>query len=60
MKHQLDLKYSSSRIPRLEKSKFKIIEAKENKKRYDKAMSLNSKVEPESVDEIITAKQEFI
>ena len=49
-KPQLDLNHSSSRISRRETSKFKIMKAKNNKKRDNKVMLLNSDDE-EAVDE---------
>ena len=54
------MNHSSSRISRLETSKFKIIKAKQNKKRDNKVMSLNSEDEPESEEEIISVEQEVV
>lgn len=50
-KPQLDLNHSSSRISRRETSKFKIMKAKNNKKRDNKVMSLNSDDEDEDEEE---------
>ncbi len=44
----------------METSKFKIIKAKQNKKRDNKVMSLNSEDEPESEDEKISVEQEVV
>ncbi len=59
-KPQLDLNHSSSRISKQETSKFKIIKAKQNKKRDNKVMSLNSEDEPESEEELISVEQEVV
>ena len=50
-KPQLDLNHSSSRISKRETSKFKIMKAKNNKKRDNKVMCLNSDDEDEAVEE---------
>lgn len=47
-KPQLDLNHSSSRISKRETSKFKIMKAKNNKKRDNKVMLLNSDDEEEA------------
>ena len=52
-KPQLDLNHSSSRLSKKETSKFKIIKAKQSKKRDSKVMALNSDDESESEEEII-------
>lgn len=56
-KPQLDLNHSSSRISRRETSKFKIMKAKNNKRRDNKVMCLNSDDE-EAVDEWAVTPQE--
>ena len=50
-KPQLDLNHSSSRISKRETSKFKIMKAKNNKKRDNKVMCLNSDDEDEAVED---------
>jgi hypothetical protein len=52
-KPQLDLNHSSSRLSKKETSKFKIIKAKQSKKRDSKVMALNSDDESESEEEVI-------